>query len=74
MNEQEKIQKLRLFLIKETKGLINIDSSAENNKFSFRYTVNKYSTEPTTIKKFLKEAISSNKKAIEFYEKLLSEN
>ena len=73
MNEQEKIQKLRLFLIKETKGLFNIDINAENNNCSLRYTVNKYSTEPTTINKFLKKAISSNKKAINFYEKLLNE-
>lgn len=60
MNEQEKIQKLRLFLIKETKGLFNIDINAENNNFSLRYTVNKYSTEPTTINKFLKKEGKSN--------------
>lgn len=73
MTEQEKIHKLRLYLIKNTKGLINVDTQENSKNFTFRYTVNKYSTEPTTIKRFLKEAIESNKKAIEFYEKLLNE-
>lgn len=73
MNEQEKIHKLRLYLIKNTKGLISVDTQEDSKNFTFRYTVNKYSTEPTTIKRFLKEAIESNKKAIEFYEKLLNE-
>ena len=73
MNEQEKIQKLRLFLIKQTKGLFNIDINVENNNFSIRYTVDKYSTAPTTINKFLKDAISSNKKAINVDEELLNE-
>ena len=73
MTEQEKIHKLRLYLIKNTKGLISVDTQEDSKNFTFRYTVNKYSTEPTTIKRFLKEAIESNKKAIEFYEKLLNE-
>ena len=73
MTEQEKIHKLRLYLIKNTKGLISVDTQEDSKNFTFRYTVNKYSTEPTTIKRFLKEAIEPNKKAIEFYEKLLNE-
>ena len=52
MTEQEKIHKLRLYLIKNTKGLISVDTQEDSKNFTFRYTVNKYSTEPTTIKRF----------------------